>query len=66
MKYVSTRGTGAPVPSARAIAEGIASDGGLYTPEALPRFSEGFLRSLLNLPYAERAAKVLGPARFTR
>ena len=60
MKYVSTRGAGEPVPSARAIAEGIAPDGGLYTPEALPRFSEGFLRSLLNLPYAERAAKVLG------
>ena len=60
MKYVSTRGAGEPVPSARAIAEGIAPDGGLYTPEALPRFSEGFLRSLLDLPYAARAAKVLG------
>ena len=59
MNYVSTRGTGEPVPSARAIAQGIAPDGGLYTPEALPAFSEGFLRSLAPLSYAGRAAKLL-------
>ncbi len=47
------------VLSARAIADGIAPDGGLYTPEALPRFSEDFLRSLLPLDYARRAAKLL-------
>ena len=59
MKYVSTRDRSKGYQSARAIAEGIAADGGLYTPEKLPQFPEGFLESLLPLSYAERAAKVL-------
>jgi len=33
MRYVSTRGGGRSVPSASAILEGIASDGGLFVPE---------------------------------
>jgi threonine synthase len=37
MRYVSTRGHGAAVPISQAIAAGLAPDGGLYVPEALPR-----------------------------
>ncbi|MDY5016195.1 MAG: threonine synthase [Eubacteriales bacterium] len=59
MNYVSTRSAAVRVPSAHAIANGIAPDGGLYTPEALPQFSPDFLRSLAPLSYAERAAKIL-------
>ena len=54
MNYVSTRNAAAQVLSARAIADGIAPDGGLYTPEKLPRFSPELLRSLMPLSYAER------------
>jgi threonine synthase len=38
MKYISTRG-GPPVTLDRALSQGIAPDGGLYLPEALPKFS---------------------------
>ncbi len=59
MNYVSTRNAAVCVPSARAIADGIAPDGGLYAPEKLPWFTDGFLHSLEPLSYAERAAKIL-------
>jgi threonine synthase len=37
MRYVSTRGGAAPVGLSAAIAAGLAPDGGLYVPEAMPR-----------------------------
>ena len=39
MKFVSTRG-GNSVTGAEAIALGIASNGGLFVPEAFPKISE--------------------------
>lgn len=39
MRYVSTRGGAAPVGLSAAIAAGLAPDGGLYVPEAMPRVS---------------------------
>ncbi|MDR6937763.1 threonine synthase [Luteibacter sp. 3190] len=39
MRYVSTRGVAAPVGLSAAIAAGLAPDGGLYVPEAMPRVS---------------------------
>jgi len=59
MNYVSTRNRAQTYQSAYAIANGIAADGGLYTPEMLPVFPEGFLAGLAPLSYAERAARVL-------
>ena len=38
MLYRSTRGGGAAVDSAQAVLEGLAADGGLYMPEAIPAF----------------------------
>ena len=38
MRYISTRGASAAVDSAQAVLEGLAPDGGLYMPEALPAF----------------------------
>lgn len=58
MLYKSTRG-GERVTSAVAIKNGIASDGGLYMPEALPSLSENDIKSLSLLSYPERAAKIL-------
>jgi len=47
MRYVSTRGAAAPVGLSSAIAAGLAPDGGLYVPEAMPRVdmprSSGYL-----------------------
>ncbi|UPG94228.1 threonine synthase [Luteibacter aegosomatissinici] len=49
MRYVSTRGGAAPVSLSSAIATGLAPDGGLYVPEAMPRLgklpSGGYLAS---------------------
>jgi threonine synthase len=39
MKYLSTRGQVQPVRFSEAVATGLAPDGGLYLPEALPDFS---------------------------
>ena len=58
MLYNSTRGGAAPVSSARAIVEGLAPDGGLYTmaPGDMPRLN---WRALADLDYPSLAAKVL-------
>jgi threonine synthase len=49
MRYVSTRGGAAPVSLSSAIATGLAPDGGLYVPQAMPRVgklpSGGYLAS---------------------
>ena len=39
MKFVSTRGQAAPATLSQAIRDGVAPDGGLYMPEALPRIA---------------------------
>ena len=38
MRYHSTRNANLSVDSARAVLEGLAPDGGLYMPEAIPSF----------------------------
>ena len=59
MNYISTRGNGGKVSAARAIQQGLASDGGLFVPEALPTLSAADLDDLRKRPYPERAARVL-------
>ena len=58
MKFISTRG-GECVTGARAIAQGIAADGGLFVPESFPAVSSAELEAMLSMNYAERAAFVL-------
>ena len=58
MKFISTRG-GEKVTGAQAIVKGLSENGGLYVPEKFPIVSREELESLLELSYAERAAKVL-------
>lgn len=57
--YVSTRGTGAKLTSAQAIAQGLAPDGGLFIPENIPTVTTDFLASLIPLTYQERAVAIL-------
>ncbi len=58
MKYLSTRGRAPAVSFREAVALGLAPDGGLYLPEALPDISPR-LRAWENLSYAELCAEFL-------
>jgi threonine synthase len=59
MKYVSTRGGSATVSAAVAILQGIAPDGGLYTPETIPQLSLATIGQLQGKSYQEVAATIL-------
>ncbi len=60
MNYISTRGKdNKGVSSAYAIKTGLASDGGLYMPEAIPTLTMEEIIKLSALPYPKRAAAIL-------
>ena len=58
--YLSTRGAKGMVTSAEAIISGIASDGGLFVPQTIPKIELSQLQRLLNKSYQERALYVMG------
>ena len=60
MKYLSTRGAAPPVSFLDAVLTGMAPDGGLYVPEAWPRFSDAEIAAFAGRTYAEVAATVVG------
>jgi threonine synthase len=60
MRYISTRGRSPAVGFADAVLGGLAPDGGLYVPEAWPRFSPHEIKAFAGKPYAEVAAAVIG------
>jgi len=60
MLYQSTRGGGARVSGAGAIAQGLSKDGGLFVPESFPAIPFEMLAALSKRPYSERAAYVIG------
>ena len=60
MKYYSTRDEKqSKFDSAQVIKQGLATDGGLFVPEALPRITEEEVTKLCGMTYPERAAFVL-------
>ncbi len=61
MKYYSTRSTTKETPktSAEVIKQGLAADGGLFMPEAIPQITLDFIEKLCPLSYPERAAEIL-------
>ncbi len=61
MNYFSTRDKERtnPKTSAQVIKQGIAEDGGLFLPEAIPAIDLDFIKNIGTLPYSERAAKIL-------
>ncbi len=61
MNYFSTRDQKRtdPKTSAQVIKQGIAEDGGLFLPESIPQIDLEFIKSMGELPYSERAAKIL-------
>ena len=58
MFYTSTRSR-KNIESARAIAQGIAEDGGLFVPESFPRLTPGLIESMVGMSYKERAVAIL-------
>lgn len=61
MRYISTRGEAPVLNFADVLLAGLASDGGLYVPEQLPKFSKEEIASWAGLSYAELAFKVIKP-----
>jgi threonine synthase len=62
--YISTRGNADALDFAGVTLTGLASDGGLYVPQAWPRFSADEIASMRGLDYVALAARVMAP--FTR
>ncbi|MDX1710376.1 MAG: threonine synthase [Rhodovibrionaceae bacterium] len=61
MNYESTRGESPRLGFDDVLLTGLAPDGGLYIPEHWPQFSAKEIARLPGLPYAELAARVMGP-----
>jgi len=59
MRYVSTRGAARPPAFSEIVLEGLASDGGLFVPEALPRLGAKELAAMRGMNYAGLALAVL-------
>src|SRR3569833_3214627 len=59
MNYISTRGLAPQLRFSEILLGGLASDGGLYVPEAYPRFSEAELAAMRGMNYRELAFAVL-------
>ncbi|HTN34749.1 MAG TPA: threonine synthase [Marinobacter sp.] len=61
MRYISTRGEAPALGFEDVLLTGLATDGGLYVPEALPHFSLEEIRSWRGLSYSELAFHVMYP-----
>jgi threonine synthase len=59
VKYISTRGDAPTLGFTDAMLAGLARDGGLYTPDSVPRLTPADIRALGGLPYAKAAARVV-------
>jgi len=61
VKYISTRGQAAPLSFEEVVLTGLATDGGLYVPDELPKFSKEEIASWAGLSYEELAFNVMKP-----
>ena len=61
MRYISTRGQAPVRDFAGVLLAGLAEDGGLYVPEAWPRFTPIDWRAMRGQPYHALAARVMQP-----
>ena len=61
MEYISTRGNAPTLDFENVLLAGLASDGGLYVPDKLPKFSREDIASWQGLAYDELAFKILKP-----
>jgi len=61
LRYISTRGKAPALGFEEVLIAGLASDGGLYVPEAWPRLTKADIRDLRGLTYWESAARIMAP-----
>ncbi len=61
MKYVSTRGAAPVLNFEEAMLTGLARDGGLYVPEAVPTFAVDEIAAMAGLSYEDTAFRVMRP-----
>ena len=61
MRYVSTRGSAPILDFEDVLLAGLATDGGLYVPEAWPRLAPDDIRAMAGLSYADLASRVMAP-----
>ena len=61
MQYISTRGTAPTLRFADVLLAGLARDGGLYVPLALPEWTSESIRGLSGLGYADTAVRIMTP-----
>lgn len=59
MQYVSTRNKNFKCSAAAAIEQGLALDGGLLTPEVLPKLSPNGLATMTDMSYQQRAVFIM-------
>lgn len=60
MNYNSTTDKNIVVSAAQAISQGISSDGGLFVPVEIPKYSNEDFQAMLKMDYKGRAKKVIG------
>tara|TARA_R100000005_G_scaffold95984_1_gene79899 strand:+ start:4286 stop:5683 length:1398 start_codon:yes stop_codon:yes gene_type:complete len=61
MQYISTRGQAPTLNFEQVLLTGLASDGGLYVPESLPRFSQQEITAMAGMDYPELARRIIEP-----
>jgi len=61
MRYISTRGDAPILSFDEAMLTGLARDGGLYLPQAIPTLSPGEIAAMSDKPYEEIAYQVMRP-----
>jgi threonine synthase len=61
VKYISTRGQAPALGFEDVLLTGLAPDGGLYVPEALPHYSAAEIASWAGLSYPELALRIIQP-----
>lgn len=61
MKYISTRGQAPTLNFEEVLLTGLASDGGLYVPESLPRFSPEEITEMAAMDYPALALRIIEP-----
>jgi threonine synthase len=61
VKYISTRGNSPALNFEEVLLTGLAPDGGLYVPEALPQYSKEEIASWAGLSYTDLAFKIIQP-----
>ena len=59
MKYISTRGKSSHLTFEEVLLAGLASDGGLYVPEYLPRFTVEQMNAMRALSYDQLAVEIM-------